>query len=589
MRVSKLFGKTLREDPAEAELASHRLMLKAGMIFQVSSGVYSYMPLAWRSLRKIEQIIREEMDAAGGQELRLSVLQPRELWEESGRAQAYGPDLFALSDRRDRPLVMAPTHEELLTTMVKANVLSYRDLPAILYQIQTKFRDEPRPRGGLIRVREFDMKDAYSFDVDDEGLDVSYRAMVRAYQNIFEKCGLSVIMVEADSGTIGGRDSHEFIAPADAGEDTVILCVACDYGANTEKAAFAKSTQTPEPESPLEEVHTPGVKTIEGLAKLLGIPTSKTLKAVFYVADGDMVFATIRGDLEVNDIKLRNVLGANDLRLATPEEVRQAGLVAGSASPVGLDGIKTVADDSIHLGSNFVVGANRPDYHLRNANHFRDFRPDIIEDIALAEVGHACPRCGSALVARRGIEVGHVFKLGTRYSEVLDAYFPDQEGRRHPIVMGCYGIGVGRLLAAAIEQRRDEKGIVFNASIAPYQVYLLALNVENAEVADAAEAIYEELRVGGVQVLYDDRVDSAGVKFNDGDLLGLPIRLVVSARNLRRDAVEVKLRSEQEAREVPSGQVVDQVKELLSADHTAGERDARMGEAPLCGESESLP
>ena len=565
MRWSKLFGKTLREDPAEAELVSHRLMLKAGMIYQVSSGVYSYMPLAWRSLRKIEQIIREEMDAAGGQELRMSVLQPRELWEESGRAEAYGPDLFGLDDRRQRPLVMAPTHEELLTNMVKANVNTYRDLPVVLYQIQTKFRDEPRPRGGLIRVREFDMKDAYSFDLDDEGLDRSYQSMVQAYKNIFARCGLSVIIVEADSGAIGGKYSHEFVLLADSGEDTVLLCDACDYAANAEKARFAKSPQAQEPLLLPEEVHTPGVRTIDDLARYLDIPTSKTLKAVFYLTDGEVVFVTIRGDLEVNDVKLRNALRANDLRLATPDEVRGRGLVAGSASPVGLTGIKTVADDSIHLGSNFVVGANKEDYHLRNANHPRDFRADVIEDIALAEDGHACPSCGSRLTTRRGIEVGHVFKLGTRYSEILGAYFPDQSGDRRPIIMGCYGIGVGRLLAAAIEQHNDDKGIVFPTPIAPYHVSLTALNVQDAEVADAAEALHRELQAADIEVLYDDRDESAGVKFNDADLLGLPARVVVSPRNLRQNVVEIKGRSESQGRLVPSDQVLSSVKELLSA------------------------
>ena len=565
MRLSKLFGKTLREEPAEAELASHRLMLKAGLIYQVSSGVYSYLPLAWRSLRKIEQIIREEMDAAGGQELRLSVLQPRELWDESGRAEAYGPDLFTLADRRDRPLVLAPTHEELLTTMVKANVHSYRDLPLVLYQIQTKFRDEPRPRGGLIRVREFDMKDAYSFDAGQDGLDISYAAMVQAYKNIYVRCDLPAIMVEADSGAIGGKDSQEFVLLADSGEDTILLCQACGYAANGEKAGFTKPSQAEEALLPLEEVHTPGVKTIEDLAGFLDVPTSKTLKAVFYVADGEVVFVTIRGDLEVNEVKLRNALQGAQLRLATPEEVEQAGLVAGSASSVDLKGVKTVADDSIHLGSNFVVGANRQDYHLRNANHPRDFGVDVITDIALAEEGHACPKCGSSLVARRGIEVGHVFKLGTRYSEVLGAYFPDQTGSQIPIIMGCYGIGVGRLLAAAVEQHHDEKGIVFPTSIAPAHVTLTALNLENPDVAEAADALYDELTDAGIEVLYDDRLESPGVKFNDADLLGLPVRLVVSPRNLRQDVVEVKRRSESEADTVPRAQVVGKVKELLSA------------------------
>ena len=564
MRVSKLFGKTLREEPAEAELVSHRLMLKAGMIYQAASGVYSYMPLAWRSLRKIEQIIREEIEAAGGQELRLPVLQPRELWDQSGRTEAYGPDLFTLRDRRDRPLVMAPTHEELLTHMVKANVHSYRDLPLVLYQIQTKFRDEPRPRGGLIRVREFDMKDAYSFDIDEEGLDVSYQAMVQAYKNIYSRCGLTVIMVEADSGAIGGKDSDEFVLLADSGEDTVLLCEACNYAANAEKATFNKPDQAHEEKLPMEEVHTPGIKTIEQLAQFLDVPTSKTLKAVFYVSDGEIVFVAIRGDLEVNEIKLRNLLRANDLRLATPAEVQQAGLVAGSASPVGLAGVKTVADDSIDLGTNFVAGANRADYHLRNANRQRDFDVDVLADIALAEEGHQCPNCSSHLVTRRGIEVGHVFKLGTRYSEVLGAYFPDQHGEQRPIIMGCYGIGVGRLLAAAVEQHHDDKGMVLPAPIAPCQASLIALNAEDPDVAMAADALYKELQDAHIQTLYDDRAESPGVKFNDADLLGFPVRLVVSPRNLKNGVVEIKRRSDDQATTVPRDQMVGQVIELLS-------------------------
>ena len=564
MRVSRLFGKTLRDDPADAELPSHRLMLRAGMIYQVASGVYSYLPLAWRSLRKIEQIIREEMDAAGGQELRLSTLQPRELWDESGRAEALGDELFTLSDRRDRSLVVAPTHEEVLTNMVSANVNSYRDLPLMLYQIQTKFRDEPRPRGGLIRVREFDMKDAYSFDADEDGLDRSYQAMMQAYKKIFARCGLAAVMVEADSGAIGGKYSHEFMVLSDSGEDTVLLCEACGYAANAERAVFTKPPQDEEPLQPLEEVHTPGVKTIEELANFLEVPASKTLKAVFYKAGDDLVFVAIRGDLEVNEVKLRNKLGGTEVRLATTEEVEAAGLVAGSASPIGLTGVKKVADDPIDLGSNFVVGANKQDYHMRNANHPRDFDVDVITDIALAKVGYACPNCNSPFVMRRGIEVGHLFKLGTRYSEVLGAYYPDQDDAQKPIIMGCYGIGVGRLLASILEESHDERGIIFPSSVAPYQVWLTALNVGQAEVAREAEALYQALLDEGVEVLYDDRPESAGVKLNDADLLGLPVRVVVSPRNLRQDLVEIKLRSEIDANTVPREDAMGRIKELLS-------------------------
>jgi len=566
MRVSKLFGKTLRDDPAEAELASHRLMLKAGLISQVSSGVYSYLPLAWRSLRKIEQIIREEIDAVGGQELRLPALHPRELWDETGRAEIIGPNLFTLNDRRDRPLVMAPTHEEVLTNLVKANVQSYRDLPQVLYQIQTKFRDEERPRGGLLRVREFDMKDAYSFHADEDSLDVSYREMVQAYKNIFGRCGLTFVVAEADSGAIGGKDSEEFIALAGAGEDTIVVCETGDYAANVEKACFVKPQQPLESHQDLAEVHTPGVKTIEELAGFLDVSAGKTLKVVFYMAGGELTLVTIRGDLEVNEVKLRNALGAWDLRLATPREVEAAGIVAGSASAVGLTGVKMVADDSVRLGSNFVVGANKPDYHLRNANYPRDFQVDTETDIALVQEGFACPTCRSRLVAQRGIEVGHVFKMGTRYSEVLGALFSEANGGRSPIIMGCYGIGVGRLLASALEQSHDDNGMIFPQAIAPYQVWITALNVEKEEVSQAAEELYRALQEQHVEVLYDDRQESAGVKFNDADLLGLPLRIVVSPRNLKKDAVEVRRRSDTQAETVPRLDAVERVKELLDTD-----------------------
>ena len=564
MRVSKLFGKTLRDDPSEAEIASHRLMLRAGLISQVATGVYSYLPLAWRSLRKIEQIIREEMDAAGGQELRLPVLQPVEIWETSGRSAVFGNDMFRVQDRRERPMVMAPTHEEVLTSHVKANVNSYRDLPLILYQIQTKFRDEPRPRGGLIRVREFDMKDAYSFDADDEGLDRSYQAMVRAYKRIYERCGLDTIMVEADSGAIGGKDSHEFIALAEVGEDTVVLCGSCGYAANVERAAFKKTPNPPEDPLPLEEVATPGIKTIEDLARYLDTPAWRTLKAVIYMADGEMVFVAIRGDLEVNEVKLKNALGGAELRFATPQEVEEAGLVPGSASPIGANA-RIVADDSLRLGSNFIMGSNKDGYHLRNANSPRDFEPDLVTDIALVQDGYACPTCDGVLSTSRGIEVGHVFKLDTRYSEAFGCTYPGQDDVQRPVVMGCYGIGVGRLLAATVEQTHDKAGMVLPEAVAPYAVRLAALNVEREDVAEAADALYNNLTEAGVEVLYDDRQESVGVKFNDAELLGLPILLVVSPRNITKDVVEVRRRAGGESTLVPRGVVAEYVQSLLSA------------------------
>ena len=563
MRLSRAFGKTLRDDPADAELASHRLMLKAGMIYQSAAGVYSYMPLAWRSIRKIEEIIREEMDAAGGQELHMSKLQPLEIWERSGRMEAYGPDMMRLTDRRDRGLALAPTCEELLTNIVKANVNSYRDLPVILYQIQTKFRDEPRPRGGLIRVREFDMKDAYSFDADPEGLDRSYNAMADAYRRIFDRCGLDTIVVDADPGAMGGRDSQEFILVADGGEDTIIVCSSCDYSANAEKAEFHKAPLPDEDPRMVEEVHTPGIRTIDELVNFLGIEAARTLKAVFYVANRELVFVVIRGDLEVNEIKLGNVLGKPpDLHIATPAEVAEAGIVAGSASPVGLS-IRTIADDSINTGSNFAAGANRDDYHLQNVNYPRDFQAETVADIANAQAGLACKLCGGALTEVRGIEVGHVFKLGTHFTEAFEAYYPDQDGVRHPIIMGCYGIGVERLLAAAIEQNHDDNGIVFPTPIAPYDMQLVGLNTDVPDVVSAADDLYGDLESAGLSVLYDDRAESPGVKFNDADLIGLPVRVVVSRRNLNQGVVEVKRRDSSDAITVPMGDAVETVKSLL--------------------------
>ena len=566
MRLTQLLSKTLRSEPADAETTSHRLMLKAGMIQQVASGVYSYLPLAWRSLRKIEAIIRDGMDTAGGQEIRMPVLQPIEIWEQTGRRSAFGENLFTLEDRRGRPLVLAPTHEEVITNILRSSVQSYRDLPVLVYQIQTKFRDEPRPRAGLVRVREFDMKDAYSFSADEESLGDTYRIMEETYRDIFRRCGLPAMMVEADSGAIGGKDSHEFILPTPSGEDTVITCPKCGYAANAEKAQGMLPKPEMETPLPLEEVSTPGVKTIEELSKFLDVPTKKTLKAVFYSSDGALVFATIRGDLEVNEVKLKNLLKSHDLRLATDEEVKAAGLVAGSASPIGLDGIRRVADESIGLGANFAVGANKPDTHMINANYPRDFQVDTIGDLALTQEGHGCPQCGTELESTRGIEVGHIFKLGTFFSETLGANFLDSEGKQQPIIMGCYGIGIGRLLAAAIEQNHDDKGIIFPAPIAPYHVHLVALNMSDPDVAQAADKLYDRLWNEGIETLYDDRRDeAAGVKFNDADLLGLPIRLVVSPRNLKQDSVEVKGRLEEKPELAPMTDVVGKVQEMLSS------------------------
>ena len=564
MRASQLLFKTLREAPNEAETASHQLMLRAGMLQRVAAGIYSYGPLAQRSLNKIMNILREEMNAIGGQEVRLPAVQPLDLWEQSGRAAAFGEDMVRLKDRRGRPMVIAPTHEEAVTLLAKQFIQSYRDLPVLVYQIQTKFRDEPRPRGGLIRVREFDMKDGYSFDCDEDGLELTYQHAIGAYERIFARCGLPAVRVEADSGAIGGKDSHEFILPTDVGEDTIILCGGCSYAANVERAHGLKPQGPMEAPLPVEEVHTPGIRTIEELASFLGIPAAQTCKALFYFADGGLLAVTIRGDLDVNEIKLKRALGISDLRMASDLEVTGAGMTPGSASMVGVTGVRSVADDSILQGANFVAGANRDDYHLRNVNYPRDFSVDLVTDIASVQAGHACPNCRSSLRAVRGIEVGHVFKLGTVFTQAMDATFLDAEGRRHFPTMGCYGIGVGRLLAAAIEQNHDERGMRLPAAIAPYQAAIVALNPEDSAVAEAADGIYAQLRQARVDVLFDDRSESAGVKLNDADLLGFPVRLVVSPRNLREGVVEVKPRSSDSAAKIPPEDVLDYVKRLLA-------------------------
>ena len=564
MRISKLFGKTQREIPAEADMASHQLLLRAGMIHQITAGVYSYLPLAWRVLKKIENIIREEMDAAGGQELMMPVLQPLELWQETGRDEAFGKGLFTLSDRKDRTLVLGPTHEEVITQLASHNVQSYRDLPVLLYQIQTKFRDEPRPRGGLIRVREFIMKDLYSFDADEAGLDQSYNRMLQAYQNIYNRCGLPTRLVEADSGAIGGKDSREFMLITETGEDELIYCPGCGYSANAEKAESIKEKLTEEEPLPLEEVSTPGMATIEEVSHFLNVPHSRTLKAVFYIADGKLVFVVIRGDIEVNEVKLKNTLHCSELRLATEDEVVKADIVAGAASPIGISGVRVIADDSITTGANFVAGANKPNTHLRNVNYPRDFKVDLITDIARARAGEGCPKCRGKFLSLRGIEVGHVFRLGTIFSQKLGAFYIDADGVSRPIVMGCYGIGLGRLMAAAVEQNHDDKGIIWPLPIAPYHIYLCPLYLENPQVESTVENLYAELEKSGLAVLFDDRRQSPGVKFNDADLLGIPLRVTISPRTLEKNSAEIKWRREKQAQLLPLDGIVAKLKELIT-------------------------
>ena len=564
MRLTKLFGKTQREIPAEADTISHQLLLRSGMVGQVAAGVYTIMPLAWRSLKKMENIVRDEMNKAGGQEITMPVLSPIELWQKSGRDRIMGKTLFTLNDRREHTLALGPTHEEVITELVSHHVQSYRDLPLLVYQIQTKFRDEPRPRAGLVRLREFIMKDLYSFDVDEAGVEISYQKMLHAYENIYKRCGLKAVIVEADSGAIGGKFSHEFILPTESGEDTVISCPKCGYTANAEKAVFNKGATKNDPPLPIEEIATPGMKTIEELEAFLKTSARQTLKAVFYVADNKFVFVVIRGDLQVNEIKLNNTLHCRDLRLATDVEVKEQGIIAGSASPVGLKGIMIVADDSVNSGTNFIAGGNKPDTHIKNVNYPRDFTADIVADIALAEAGDRCGKCNTKFIAVRGIEVGHIFVLGTLYSSKFGANFIDAAGVSHPCVMGCYGLGLTRLLAAAIEQHHDDKGIIWPMPIAPYQVYLCPLYREGTKVSETTEKINDELEAAGVEVLFDDRQESPGIKFNDADLLGIPLRITISPRTLDKNSVEVKWRAEKEAKILPIEGIVAVVKQMVA-------------------------
>jgi len=563
MHLSKLFGKTKREIPAEADTISHQLMLRTGMIRQLAAGVYSYLPLGLRSLKKIENIIRDEMDKAGGQEVLMPVLQPLELWQETGRDIALGQTLFKLYDRRERRMVLGPTHEEVITELAKFNIQSYRDLPMMLYQIQTKFRDETRPRAGLIRAREFSMKDMYSFDTDWNSLDISYNRIMQAYVNIFNRCGFSAVMVEADSGAIGGKESHEFIMVTDSGEDEIIHCT-CGYAANVEKAEQNKGIYDGGKPLSVEEVSTSGKFSIEEVSEFLGIPERGTLKAVFYMADKKFIFGVIRGDLDVNEIKLQNVLKCIDLRMATEDEVIEAGIVPGAASPVGIKEIRIIADDSVTSGTNFVGGANKPETHLKNVNYPRDFKADIITDIAKAHAGDTCPKCGKELQSSHGIEVGHIFKLGTFYSEKLGAEFIDKDGESKPVIMGCYGIGPSRLLASAIEQNHDDKGIIWPVAIAPYQAYICPLYREGTEVVNIAEKLHTGLLAEGIEVILDDREESPGVKFNDADLLGIPLRITISPRSLEKNSVELKWRSEKASILLPVENAVQEIKKLVS-------------------------
>lgn len=583
MRMSRQFSTTRRESPADAEIASHELLVRAGFIRQHAAGIFSYMPLAKRSLDKIETILREEMNAIGGQELEMPVVNPASLWKESGRWYSFGSELARFKDRGGRDMVLATTHEEAVTDILRREVKSYRQLPMLVYHIQTKWRDDPRPRAGLIRVREFTMKDSYSLDRDEEGLDEQYRNHYQAYFNIFHRCDLPVIAVGADVGMMGGSLAHEFMYLTPAGEDTLMICESCGYAANRQIAIFRKPEPEQEEAGPREEVATPDSKTIEALANYLEVPKSKTAKAVFLTAtitEGkedreQVVLAIVRGDMDLNETKLSNAVGAKSLRPATEAEIKSVGAVPGYASPRGLEYALVVVDDLIPESPNLVAGANREGYHERNVNYGRDFEADIVTDLVAAEAGYACPDCGEPLTAERGVEVGNIFKLGTRYSASMEATFLDEDGKEHPVVMGSYGIGTGRLLASIAEEYRDEEGLMWPITVAPYELHLVALRGGE----ERAEELYEALVSAGREVLYDDRDESPGVKFADADLIGIPIRVTVSERSLEAGGAEIKRRDQDEEEIVPLDEASSRLQSII--DDLQAEIRARAVEIPF--------
>ncbi len=565
MRMSQRFGKTLRESPAEAELPSHSLMLRAGLISRVAAGIYNYMPFAWKSVRRIEDIMRREMDRIMGQELNMPVVHPAELWQESGRWYGVGPELIRMKDRSGRDMVLAMTHEETVTDLARRNIDSYKQLPLVVYHIQTKFRDEPRSRAGLIRVREFIMKDAYSFHGDNQGLDEYYPLMCEAYLRICRSCGVPVVQVLGDVGMMGGTNAHEFTYPTQYGEDTLLMCAECGYAANRDTATINKQyTPKNEDQTILEPkfIPTPGKNTISLVGEFLGIDSKDTIKTMVYVAEEKPYMVVIRGDLDVNETKLANHLGVTEVRFAEPEELESLGLIKGYMSPVGLTGIKTISDNSLIEGRKYVAGANREGFHLENVVPKRDFDAFLTCDIAAAREGDPCPVCDSKLTVKRGVEIGNTFKLGTRYSEKMGANFQDLKGAAKPLVMGCYGMGVGRLLACVVEENHDQRGIIWPMSVAPYQVHLVSLGMSD-KVRGQSEKVYSCLEEKGIEVLYDDRDESAGIKFNDADLLGMPIRVTVSERSLKNGGAEFKLRRDQNTSIIPLENLVQEVQQVI--------------------------
>jgi len=568
MRMSRLFSQTLREAPAEADIASHKLLLRAGYIRQLGAGIFSYLPLAQRSLRKIEDIIRDEMNKIGGQEITMPVVHPASIWKESGRWQAVGSELTRFLDRAGRDMVLAMTHEEVIADLIRHEISSYKQLPVLLYQIQTKWRDEPRARAGLIRVREFTMKDSYSLDLAEEGLDEQYRAHYQAYFNIYHRCALDVIAVSSDTGMMGGKLAHEFMYLTPIGEDTLLVDDQSGYAANREVARFLKPKAASEELQELEKVATPDTSTIEALARLLNIPKSKTAKAVFMTAtfvDEDtevekLVFGVVRGDMDLNETKLGNAVGAKSMRPATDEEIQSVGAVPGYASPMKIERKKVivVVDDAIPESPNLVAGANEAGFHMRNVNYGRDYAADIVADIAAARDGDKTPDGQGILQEVRGVEVGNIFKLMTRFSDAMNATVLDENGERKPVIMGSYGIGVGRLLACIAEEHHDENGLRLPIAVAPYHVQLVLLPGNGAGAV--ADAVYAQLSDAGIEVLYDDRDERPGVKFNDADLIGVPLRLTVSKRSLKNGGLEFKRRDRDESQIVAHEDVLPFIK-----------------------------
>ena len=569
MRYSQILIPTLKEVPAEAEVVSHRLMLRAGFMRKLTAGVYTYLPYGLAAIRRVENIVREEMNRAGAQEMKMPMVQPADLWQESGRYVKYGPELLRFTDRHDRESCLGPTHEEVITDIARRELHSYRDLPVNLYQVQTKFRDEIRPRFGLMRGREFIMKDAYSFDVSDEAAEFSYQKMYEAYNRIFQRCDLDFRCVEADSGTIGGSFSHEFMVLAETGEDTIVVCDTCGYAANMEKAVIRLSTDNVNA-APAEmtKIETPGKRKAEAVCAFLNITPEQLVKTLVFLGDDTPVAVLVRGDREIEEVKLKNYLGVSDLRLADDKETFAAtGVPSGYLGPVGI-GIRLLADQEVMQMVNFTAGANEKNFHFQNINNNRDFSVGEVGDFRQVCESDLCPSCGGAIRLVQGIEVGHIFKLGTGYSESMRAYFQDRDGSEKPLVMGCYGIGVSRVIAAAIEQNHDDNGIIFPVPLAPYQVTVLNLDTKDRMICETVETIYSQLREAGLDVFLDDRDERPGVKFKDADLLGFPLRVTVGKRFSESGMIEVRRRSDSFTEETTLNDLVSLVKTRLAGKAT---------------------